>query len=73
MSKKYATRNHPVFGKLDYGLTFRENERKIQIGALGFAPEFVSSCFYFPRSKTSVIILENMAQNLDDFTTLLIS
>ena len=69
MSQKHATRQHPIWGTLDYGygLTFKANENKILIGALGFAPGFVSSCFYLPKSKTSVVILENVAQNLHDF------
>ena len=69
MCTKYATRNHPIFGKIDYGygLTFKANENNIQIGALGFAPGYVSSNFYFPKIKTSIIIFENVARSLDDF------
>lgn len=69
MTVKYATRQHPIFDAIDYGygLTFRTNEQNFQIGALGFAPGFVSSNFYFPASKISVVILENVAANLDDF------
>lgn len=69
MNTKYATRQHPIFDAIDYGygLTFRANEQQIQIGALGFAPGFVSSNFYFPASNISLVILENVAANLDDF------
>lgn len=69
MAQKHATRQHPIWGELDYGygLTFKANENQTLIGALGFAPGFVSSCFYLPQSKTSVVLLENVAQNLNDF------
>jgi CubicO group peptidase (beta-lactamase class C family) len=69
MSVKYATRQHPIFNTIDYGygLTFKANEQDFQIGALGFAPGFVSSNFYFPDSEISVVVLENVAANLDDF------
>ncbi|WP_264790702.1 serine hydrolase domain-containing protein [Aureispira anguillae] len=69
MVSDYETRKHPIFGEIEYGygLTFKKGEAPIQIGALGFAPGFVSSNFYFPSSKTTVVILENVARNLEDF------
>ncbi|OJJ17316.1 hypothetical protein BKI52_31950 [marine bacterium AO1-C] len=69
MSTRYATRQHPIFGEIDYGygLTFEKNESKIKIGALGFAPGYVSANFYFPQTQTSVIILQNTARYLPDF------
>ncbi|WP_291726601.1 serine hydrolase domain-containing protein [Bernardetia sp.] len=69
MTKQYETRKHPIFGSIEYGygLTFQKNEQDIQIGALGFAPGFVSSNFYFPQTKTSLIILENTAYKLPNF------
>lgn len=69
MTRRYETRQHPIFDEIEYGygLTFKKDEQTIQIGALGFAAGFVSSNFYFPQSKTSVIILENTAYQLPDF------
>lgn len=69
MTQRYETRNHPIFDKIEYGygLTFKENEQNILIGALGFTAGFVSSNFYFPQTKTSCIVLENTAYQLVDF------
>lgn len=69
MTQKHATRAHPIWGELNYGygITFKPTEKGKRMGALGFAPGFVSSNFYFPKSKTSVVILENIAQNLPNF------
>lgn len=69
MIQKYETRQHPIFDEIDYGygLTFKKNEQTIQIGALGFTAGFASCNFYFPQTKTSVIVLENTAYQLQDF------
>ncbi len=69
MSTRYATRQHPIFGEIEYGygLLFKKGETTIQIGALGYAPGFVSASYYFPQSQTSVVVLENIARDLDDF------
>ena len=69
MKTKYSTRNHPVFGTIDYGygLLFEDGEQNMQIGALGYAPGFVSACYYYPGMKLNLVILENTANNLEDF------
>jgi CubicO group peptidase (beta-lactamase class C family) len=69
MKTRYATRVHPIYGEVEYGygLLFVEGESEIQIGALGYAPGFVSSCYYFPKSKYNVVMLENVAQDIPDF------
>ncbi|AWV97788.1 serine hydrolase domain-containing protein [Arcticibacterium luteifluviistationis] len=69
MKTRYATREHPIFGKVEYGygLLFKDGEADIQIGALGYAPAFVSASYYYPQINTSVIVLENVARNLEDF------
>lgn len=69
MSQYQSTRQHPIFGEIDYGygLTFKKGESNLQIGALGFAPGFVSSNFYYPESKRTVVILENVVYGLPDF------
>ncbi len=69
MSTRYATRQHPIYDAVEYGygLLFLKGESKTKIGAFGYADGFVSSNYYFPKTKTSVIILGNTARNLDDF------
>ena len=61
-------RNHPIFGVTDYGygITVDTKENILQLGQTGFAPGFVSMNFYFPKTKTSVIVLENVAYDTDD-------
>ncbi len=63
-----AVRNHPIFGVTDYGygITVDTKENILQLGQTGFAPGFVSMNFYFPKTKTSVIVLENVAYDTDD-------
>jgi len=70
MKTRYATRVHPIYGDIEYGygLLFGENQSHVQIGALGYAPGFVSSCYYFPQSKYNLVVLENVAQGIPDFS-----
>ena len=69
MKTKYSTRIHPIFETVEYGygLLFKDGEQNTQIGALGYAPGFVSACYYYPQTKLNLVILENTANNLDDF------
>ncbi len=69
MTSKYATRNHPIFEKIEYGygLLFKDQEENIQIGAFGYTPGFVSSSYYYPETHFNLIILENTARSLNDF------
>ncbi|TXI66368.1 MAG: class A beta-lactamase-related serine hydrolase [Flavobacterium sp.] len=66
--QKGAVRNHPIFGVTDYGygITVDTKENILQLGQTGFALGFVSMNFYFPKTKTSVIVLENVAYDTDD-------
>lgn len=66
--KEGAIRQHPLFGKTDYGygITVDYNEAILQLGQTGFAPGFASMNFYFPETKTSVIVLENITYNPND-------
>ncbi len=70
MQTRYATRIHPIFNTVEYGygLLFKEGEEHLQIGALGYAPGFVSASYYYPQSGLNVIVLENVAKSLDNFT-----
>ena len=69
MKTKYATRIHPIFETVEYGygLLFKDGEQSIQIGALGYAPGFVSASYHYPQSNINLAILENTATNLHDF------
>jgi len=69
MKTKYATRKHPIFEEVEYGygLLFKDGEENIQIGALGYAPGFVSASYYYPKTKLNLIVLGNTARDLDDF------
>lgn len=66
--QKGAVRNHPIFGMTEYGygITIDTKENILQYGQTGFAPGFISMNFYFPKTKTSVIVLENIAYETDD-------
>jgi len=57
-----AVRNHPLFGTVDYGygITVDTQDGILQLGQTGYCPGFVSMNFYFPRTKTSIIVLENI-------------
>lgn len=65
---KGAVRNHPIFGKTEYGygVTINTSEDKLQYGQTGFAPGFVSMNFYFPKKKLNVVVLENIVDNPND-------
>ncbi|MCT4615109.1 MAG: beta-lactamase family protein [Marinifilaceae bacterium] len=69
MKTRYATRLHPIFDKIEYGygLLFKDGESDIQIGAFGYAPGFVSACYYYPQTNMNLIVLENTARKLDNF------
>lgn len=69
MKTPYATREHLIFESVEYGygLLFKKGEENIQIGALGYAPGFVSASYYYPKSKMNLIVLENTVRNLPDF------
>ena len=67
--QKGAVRNHPIFGitEYGYGITIDTKENILQLGQTGFSPGFVSMSYYFPKTKTSVILLENIAYDTNDF------
>lgn len=66
--QKGSVRNHPIFGitEYGYGITIDTKENILQFGQTGFAPGFISMNFYFSKTKTSVIILENVAYETND-------
>lgn len=68
MKTRYSTRNHPIFETIEYGygLLFKKGENNLEIGALGYAPGFVSAAYYYPKSNLNLVVLENTARSLDD-------
>lgn len=69
MKTPFATRNHPVFDevKYGYGLLFKAGEEDYQIGALGYTPGFASASYYYPKSKSQIVVLSNAVKQLEDF------
>jgi len=65
---KNAVRDHPIFGTTyyGYGITVDYTNDLIQLGQTGFAPGFVSMNFYYPKTKMSIVVLENTAWDTDD-------
>lgn len=63
-----AVRNHPIFGTTEYGygITIDTKEDILQLGQTGYAPGFISMSYYFPKTQTSVVVLENIAYDTDD-------
>lgn len=63
-----AVRNHPLFGitEYGYGITIDTKENILQYGQTGYAPGFISMNFYFPKTKTSAIVLANVAYEVED-------
>ncbi|WP_159476179.1 serine hydrolase [Dyadobacter sp. 3J3] len=66
--KPEAVRNHPIFGKVEYGygITHDTKDGILQLGQTGFSPGFISMDFYFPKTKTSIIALDNVVWDEDD-------
>lgn len=66
--KAGATRNHPIFGETyyGYGITVDTRNNILQLGQTGYIDGFVSMDFYFPKTKTSVIVLDNIVYDKDD-------
>ena len=70
MITPYANRQHVFLGKTDYGYgpTITNTNGLLQIGQTGYIPGFVSMDYYFPQTKTSLIMLENTAWSLNDLS-----
>lgn len=62
MTKPTAEQNHPLFGKVGYGYALRINnaDNLPEIGHTGYVPGYLSMNYYYPNSKTSLIVLENL-------------
>jgi D-alanyl-D-alanine carboxypeptidase len=68
---KGAVRNHSLFGitAYGYGITVDTKNDILQWGQTGYTPGFVSMNFYYPKTKTSLIVLSNIAYGGDNFNT----
>ncbi|MCF6407933.1 beta-lactamase family protein [Chitinophaga filiformis] len=66
--KENAFREHLTFGTIDYGygITIPRQTAIPELAVTGVAPGFISMNVYFPATKTSVIVLENMARYMTD-------
>jgi D-alanyl-D-alanine carboxypeptidase len=66
--KAGAVRNHPIFGRTEYGygITIDTKENLLQWGQTGYSPGFVSMNYYFPETQTSIIVLSNVVYSPDD-------
>lgn len=61
-SQKSADRNHPILGKMDYGFGIMMNvEKPLAYFHTGYVKGSPSLNIYYPETKTSVIILSNIA------------
>ncbi|RUT69561.1 class A beta-lactamase-related serine hydrolase [Flavobacterium cupreum] len=72
MTSYSITNTHPLFSKnaigYGYGLRINDKEGLLEIGHTGFHPRegFTAVNLYYPDSKTSIIVLENQAnENFD--------
>jgi D-alanyl-D-alanine carboxypeptidase len=63
MTTASSKRDHFIFGKVGYGYGFQIDTKgkTLEIGHSGYASGFASVNFYYPETKTSLIILENVA------------
>jgi D-alanyl-D-alanine carboxypeptidase len=63
MTTPSASRDHFIFGKVGYGygLQMDEKGKTHEVGHSGYATGFASINFYYPETKTTLIILENVA------------
>ena len=67
-AKPGVIRQHGVFGHTEYGygMTVDTRDGILQLGQTGYVPGFASMNFYFPESKTSMIVLSNAVHTPDD-------
>jgi D-alanyl-D-alanine carboxypeptidase len=63
MTSPSSKRDHFIFGKVGYGYGFQIDTKgkTLEIGHSGYASGFASVNFYYPETKTNLIILENVA------------
>ncbi len=65
MTEKSADREHPVFGKMEYGFGIMMNKNlPFSYFHSGYVKGSPSLLIYYPETKTSVIILSNIADEV---------
>lgn len=67
-AKENAFREHLTLGTIDYGygITIPRQTTVPELAVTGVAQGFISMDVYFPDTKTSVIVLENIARDMVD-------
>ncbi len=62
MTTPTSKRPHPIFGEVDYGygLQMTHDNGIYEISHGGYVPGFVSVNFYYPATKTSLVVMENL-------------
>lgn len=57
-----SMRNHPLFGEIPYGYGVQMDPRDglHEIGHGGYVPGYVCINFYYPKTKTSLVVLESL-------------
>ena len=72
MTTASSKRDHFIFGKVDYGygLQIDHKGKTLEMGHSGYTTGFASMNFYYPETKTTIIVLENIAwdSNSGDLT-----
>jgi D-alanyl-D-alanine carboxypeptidase len=66
--KENAFRDHAILGMIDYGygVTIPHQISVPELGVTGVAQGFIAIDMYYPFTKTSVVVLENIATDLKD-------
>ena len=66
MMTGYATARDPLLGTVDYGygIQIAKADDIIQIGQTGYYPGFTTINFYYPATKTNVVILSNVTRDI---------
>ena len=69
MMTETSLRKHPIWGNVGYGygIQITHDDSIIEFGHSGYVPGFASMNFYYPTTKTSLIILENIDWKDYDF------
>ncbi|MFN8284537.1 MAG: serine hydrolase domain-containing protein [Chitinophagales bacterium] len=70
MMTETSLRHHPIWGDVSYGygIQFTHNDGITEYGHSGYIPGYISMDFYYPETKTSVVVLENIDWKDYDFT-----
>lgn len=57
----HVVRQHPTWGKTEYGLgtTILTKNNLLQYGQTGYTAGYPSMNYYFPETKTSIVVLQN--------------